>query len=257
MASLLSAQLSKLSLHSSIKSTVQCVFRSSQYHTILSTSINTVHNNTIYNAYTTLTLSSSRQSHIHTPYHSDISSLSPSHQYHTTRQTHGLDEFFTNQQAGVVGRAWGVHECRLKSSSELHKLWFVCVKERNMLYTYKHITERYKIELQNSDRFSKVKNTMRSIKVVLGERRHQYKLLTDPSYVQYRTQQNNTMKSHRATVRRATMNKNSYKNKPQHIKEKHRGRKKVAFMRIKPRTAKQNSSANDTNNNESTTIVTQ
>lgn len=34
-----------------------------------------------------------------------------------------------------VGRSWSVQELREKSWDDLHKLWWVCVKERNRIAT--------------------------------------------------------------------------------------------------------------------------
>lgn len=63
---------------------------------------------------------------------------------HQSRPLHGLDEFFEGGQAlppfdpatkKVYGRAWSADELRLKSFEELHKLWFVLLKELNLLAT--------------------------------------------------------------------------------------------------------------------------
>jgi len=98
---------------------------------------------------------------------------------------HALDAFFTNQQPGKVGRAWRATELRLKSFEDLQKLWFVQLKERNMLLTYKELCRQKNAQMDGKERIWKVKLTMARIRSVLHERTTEHKLATIPVWVAY------------------------------------------------------------------------
>ncbi|GAP84839.1 putative 50S ribosomal protein l4 protein [Rosellinia necatrix] len=94
---------------------------------------------------------------------------------------HGLWDFFyakdklllTPDESGEHGRGWTVEELRHKSWEDLHKLWWVCVKEQNRLGTARK--ERNRLRLPDGVeeaqvRLGEVRVTMRSIKHALTER---------------------------------------------------------------------------------------
>lgn len=96
-------------------------------------------------------------------------------------EDHGLWDFFYDRETVAMaptehakhGRAWTVSELRKKSWDDLHRLWWVCVKERNRIATADW--ERNKSELgfgnaESAQRDRMVKLTMRGIKHVLTER---------------------------------------------------------------------------------------
>lgn len=73
----------------------------------------------------------------------------------------------------TTGRAWTVQELRAKSWDDLHKLWWVCVKELNIMATQK--LERDRLDPgdgghEAQGRRISIKNTQRGIKHVLTER---------------------------------------------------------------------------------------
>lgn len=94
---------------------------------------------------------------------------------------HGLWGFFPEQgkllatpkQTEEHGRAWTVEELRKKSWDDLHALWWVCCKERNMLSTSRAELLRTKVgfgEREIDARDEEVMKTQRAIKHVLTER---------------------------------------------------------------------------------------
>ena len=115
------------------------------------------------------------------PHHSTSSSSNPPapsschRSFHSSSLLLGLDDFFLNQQAGRTGRSWRASELRLKSFEDLHKLWFVLLKERNMLHTYKWQSAKRNRRMENPERIYKVRKSMSRIKAVLGERHIEFK----------------------------------------------------------------------------------
>lgn len=98
----------------------------------------------------------------------------------------GLDDFFVsfpeldNQKNPIypaVGRSWRTDELRQKSFDDLHKLWWVLLKERNSLAIERHSARAKGAMIINPSRIRKVRLSMNRIRVVLGERKRMLGLL--------------------------------------------------------------------------------
>ncbi|KAI1155173.1 mitochondrial 39-S ribosomal protein L47 (MRP-L47)-domain-containing protein [Nemania diffusa] len=94
---------------------------------------------------------------------------------------HGLWDFFyakdklmlTPEENAEHGRGWTVEELRHKSWDDLHKLWWVSVKEQNRISTARKERNRLKLPdgtAKEQGRLKAVRLTMRSIKHALTER---------------------------------------------------------------------------------------
>ncbi|KAH9480436.1 54S ribosomal protein L4, mitochondrial [Psilocybe cubensis] len=89
-------------------------------------------------------------------------------------------EVFETPENGQLlsGRAWEASELRNKSFKDLHTLWYVCLREKNLLATQKEEVRRMgvsHVDLQVP--MAKVRHcrkTMARIKLVLNERRLAY-----------------------------------------------------------------------------------
>ncbi|KAI9074504.1 hypothetical protein K1719_043503 [Acacia pycnantha] len=87
-----------------------------------------------------------------------------------------LKEFFEADRSPdddkpvVYGRSWKASELRLKSWDDLHKLWFVLLKEKNMLMTQRQMVHAQNLRFSNPERIPKVRKSMCRIKQVLTER---------------------------------------------------------------------------------------
>eukprot|EP00794_Sanderia_malayensis_P016975 gene16975-18686_t len=107
----------------------------------------------------------------------------------------GLEEFFPpgvlesggppdgkDLQNVKTGRRWHASDLRQKSSSDLHKLWYVLLKERNMLQTVKEEARRLQIPMPSPERIKKVQKSMAMIKVVIAERERAIKEIEQQGY---------------------------------------------------------------------------
>ncbi|KAF5807131.1 putative ribosomal protein L47 [Helianthus annuus] len=95
----------------------------------------------------------------------------------TVRTAHNpLEEFFEadrnpeEEKPVVYGRSWKASELRLKSWDDLHKLWYVLLKEKNMLMTQRQMLHAQNLRFPNPERLPKVRKSMCRIKHVLTER---------------------------------------------------------------------------------------
>ncbi|CAL9089917.1 unnamed protein product [Musa textilis] len=72
-----------------------------------------------------------------------------------------LEEFFeadrsTDEEKPVVyGRGWKASELRLKSWDDLQKLWYVLLKEKNMLMTQRQMLNAQNLRFPNPERIPK------------------------------------------------------------------------------------------------------
>ncbi|KAJ3392711.1 39S ribosomal protein L47, mitochondrial [Lobulomyces angularis] len=96
----------------------------------------------------------------------------------TSSKCLGLEEFFDNSKGWTwkdtdfpTGRSWEVNEVRRKSFEDLHALWWVCIKQKNLLLSQKEECRRFRLIFPNKERLSQVKKTMKYIKFVLWERK--------------------------------------------------------------------------------------
>ncbi|GMI36448.1 hypothetical protein TeGR_g6699 [Tetraparma gracilis] len=69
-----------------------------------------------------------------------------------------------------AGRAWTLAELRGKSFADLHALWFVLLRERNLLLTEIAQSRRAREPFRDPGRRGKVREGMQRIRQVMGER---------------------------------------------------------------------------------------
>ncbi|GAU99204.1 hypothetical protein RvY_10237 [Ramazzottius varieornatus] len=102
--------------------------------------------------------------------------------FHSTVRRKDLMEFFDikknwGQKEVRSGRSWTKDELRIKSNSDLHKLWFVLYKEKNMLLTMQEECDLVAELFPNPERLDKVEESMVNLQDVIKERDTAVKLL--------------------------------------------------------------------------------
>jgi hypothetical protein len=93
-----------------------------------------------------------------------------------TSSAKNFDAFFEKKdkidEQIPIGRGWTSADLRRKSFDDLHRLWFILYKERNMLLSERQKGQRMNTPIAPLDesRYMKVKRSMGAIKHVLNER---------------------------------------------------------------------------------------
>ncbi|KAK5646948.1 hypothetical protein RI129_005412 [Pyrocoelia pectoralis] len=73
-----------------------------------------------------------------------------------------------------TGRSWTKDDLRIKSNTDLHKLWYVLLKEKNMLYTMEHEHNDQVRLFPSPERLDKVLDSMENLEEVVRERNRAY-----------------------------------------------------------------------------------
>ncbi|MBZ3889060.1 39S ribosomal protein L47, mitochondrial [Sciurus carolinensis] len=76
-----------------------------------------------------------------------------------------------------LGAAWTCQQLRNKSNEDLHKLWYVLLKERNMLLTLEQEAKRQRLPMPSPERLEKVVDSMDALDKVVQEREDALRLL--------------------------------------------------------------------------------
>ncbi|XP_029651111.2 39S ribosomal protein L47, mitochondrial [Octopus sinensis] len=123
----------------------------------------------------TTTLYSSHQTQISVQRTSNCQHSLSVRSLHTTPPCSDLMEFFDDKknwgkETISTGRPWHLAELRLKSNEDLHKLWYILLKERNMLMTMEAEYIRQAELFPNPERLFKIDESMQNILEIVAER---------------------------------------------------------------------------------------
>jgi len=99
--------------------------------------------------------------------------------HRTSSYSSPIDEFFESKEKLSeheirTGRSWRLEELRLKSQTDLHKLWYVLLKERNMLLTMEEAANKESELFPNPERIDKIDESMENLQTIIRERNAAY-----------------------------------------------------------------------------------
>uniref|UniRef100_UPI00398F339F large ribosomal subunit protein uL29m isoform X2 n=1 Tax=Pristiophorus japonicus TaxID=55135 RepID=UPI00398F339F len=94
----------------------------------------------------------------------------------------GLEEFFDDpknwgEQTVKSGAPWTAKQLRIKSNEDLHKLWYVLLKEKNMLLSIEQEAKRQRLQMPSPERLKKIERSMARIDSIVQEREDALRLL--------------------------------------------------------------------------------
>ncbi|KAL4630800.1 39S ribosomal protein L47, mitochondrial [Arapaima gigas] len=101
---------------------------------------------------------------------------------HSSHCRAGLQEFFDlpenwGESRVKSGASWTAKQLRTKSNEDLHKLWYVLLKEKNMLLTVQQEAKRQRVQMPSPERLKKVERSMKRLDTVVQEREDAIRLL--------------------------------------------------------------------------------
>lgn len=92
----------------------------------------------------------------------------------------------TRDKKMTSGRAWRAEELRIKSDEDLHKLWYVLLREKSLLISDKQFKVQHRMNKGPQDRIIKVRISMARLLTVVHERhlvREAYKAALEQEYM--------------------------------------------------------------------------
>ncbi|XP_012697405.1 39S ribosomal protein L47, mitochondrial [Clupea harengus] len=102
--------------------------------------------------------------------------------FHTSQSRKGLEDFFDppenwGETTVKSGAPWTAKQLRAKSNEDLHKLWYVLLKEKNMLLTTEQESKRQRLQMPGPERLKKVERSMTRLDSAVQEREGALRLL--------------------------------------------------------------------------------